>query len=1059
MKNQRIGVGMTAFSSRGWAVMVGLIVVGGVLASGMSGAPAFALDPGQESAIVLDMTTLSSFEDANSDALSVDSDSTSDGQRDVTGTEADGVTPFAITIYEAVADPNSSTRLFDDVNNGVPAENDTASSDPGTLEPTVAVATTPTTMTVAWVATTADNQYALDVDGTQAASGSSPNFTLTGLPDGTSFSLALQSSSTASSGGSSETSTPSSTSDCTSPTGVRSTSLSSWDTSDTTDNATNLPIASGLMVSTQRNDSSTRAAASHATSFALANIGTPSLSWSGTEAAPVLQFAVDSDNDGSDDGFLREESAGSTSYFLNNDSNGQSHSQPDAKSIADWQGAYPDAVVSSVGYELGSDAIGAGVITQLSAACTFYTFGLPTSSPEDDQNNATSMQLSVATPAAVSLLNEMSHAVRQAAARRAATAAEPLSRSDVHSTEFNYRTFIPYDTLNDSPHLSDLAIADACIQLWAAANDPSLLLPTKLPFLTFAGDNRTSQQPSDATDFRTMMDVKVNWDNGSFSHNKLPGFTRLVNDETGEVVETKQANTDNLTFDDPVQNSNYFSVWMDHVANDPFCPSAYVIGSITYAVHLQIYRSGLTVVRGLRSTMPEHEGWVRWNNETQWSRVFDLKATELACLVAAGAAEAGNGVFGVPITPSYCLGAIHASSDISKDSWSGVGTNDQSTLAWSTSGDLFGWGRSDHGVLQPYADTNCAINDPELVPGVDSGPTSWSEIVGHWNDFHYKYADAGDFNATNISKSGLASTWGQTFGAYDYLTQQSYGVNNLGRTDPGDYSPGKVSDSLQFTDVAQAWEETFAVGSDGQIYAWGQGLDDYDPDSGTDNYLFNYATPSAIPKSGVTFKKVVTTAGAALALDSDGHMWGLGSTFWAPSSTNSFDSAWTEIDAPNATFTSIALQQSGAAYALDSDGNLWSWGWSPLTLASGPGDDGSIDAPTLVDTSKSFSRLDPDDNSNQIGLVATDGSLYSIQIYSGYPGEPVDLSTFELTAPDEPMTSVTGNYGIDDLGDLWEFVMTPGADDSSSLAVDWTDRGRPPVSTVANPPQSCVYNS
>jgi hypothetical protein len=173
---------------------------------------------------------------------------------------------------------------------------------------------------------------------------------------------------------------------CSGLTSVVTTSLSTWDLSETRTQGHNELVAGGLHVWTESNTSVDKAAAYYATDFALQQAGAPSIEFASfTGGRPSLQLGVDKDNDGDWDGYLVYEpwAYGDGNYWSSKDfgiSAGMGYTS--FGTLNDYLAANPDAQVISIGYSLGSGLLGDAVITKITAGCVEYTFSAPAPKPK-----------------------------------------------------------------------------------------------------------------------------------------------------------------------------------------------------------------------------------------------------------------------------------------------------------------------------------------------------------------------------------------------------------------------------------------------------------------------------------------------------------------------------------------------------------------------------------------------------------------------------------------------------------------------------------------------------
>ena len=169
-----------------------------------------------------------------------------------------------------------------------------------------------------------------------------------------------------------------------------------------------------------------------------------------------------------------------------------------------------------------------------------------------------------------------------------------------------------------------------------------------------------------------------------------------------------------------------------------------------------------------------------------------------------------------------------------------------------------------------------------------------------------------------IGSDGNLYAWGRAF----------YGELGNGTTPQTQTTPVTVSLPVTPTAVAAGVDTGYAIGSDGNLYAWG---------SGGDGQLGN-GTTSATQTTPVTVSLpggVTATAAAAgvdtgYAIGSDGNLyaWGSGGDGeLGNATTSSIQTTPVKVSLPaGVTPTAIAAGQD-TGYAVGSDGNLYAWGY------------------------------------------------------------------------------------------------------------------------------------
>ncbi|MGV8851159.1 MAG: hypothetical protein ACOH1M_01160 [Rhodoglobus sp.] len=963
------------------------------------------------------------FEDSGGAAIAVASDEAVDAERTVRGSAADG-SLVEIVVYSAEPSGINASDLIALANDTSPVADDLTvhAIDVNSLEPQVVTATTPTTVSVAWKAPQGATEFELYLDSVLAAAGDFPNFSVTGLVPDQAYSLSLRSTHVAEQLEIVPPLPP--TSQCPAQEVVHTTDLSTWDLTETRTAGHNELTVAGLRVYTEDASTQAKAAGYHPADVLLSDVIVAALNWSGTEAKPGLQLVVDFDGDGTEDGILVGEVVYGDDYWATNSSaqfvkdgaplHTGGFGSADHGQLADWSTTFPSARVTRIGYSLGSGVNGDGIIESIVVGCASYTFALEPDPNTIDRDVSTSMELSVATRAESSSF-----------ARLGGPAVGRLG-APIDSTEFRYQTFIPYAVLADSPDLRDAPIETACIAGFQAAERlAGRAVFDDYPWeLTFRGDDRpfTAPLPGEADNYRTSMLFRWSWDDNSFTRDNDTGITRIVRKDTNQVVASKTASEERMTFSDLRVSSNSVSVLFSHVANDPFCPSGADLadfgvdpglGSITYQARVTMFRSGLVLVEGDRATMPAHEGWVRWNDQSKWSNAFGLTATRLACLVQAV----------VPILnyASGCSGVIKASVNRSTDKWIAASSNYEfGTLALTKSGRTYGWGGYDNGLLEPFAQGSCDVLEVVEVPVTETGETIRAYTVA-----------AGAKGGTALTRDHQIATWGRDW------------RGSLGRAG-NPHSAIPVS-SIEFAAFDTAGPTTYAVSKSGNLYTWGPQL--YDQQAWPAPNPDPHQTPH-LAAVGYELIDVTVASGAVIALDQNGDLWGFGNNYYSGLLGENSD-GWlpslTRIPAGGTNFVRVAAVDS-SAFALDSLGRAWTWGQTVVPTVSSPvsGDPGLA----LVDTNVKFDKLT---KGNGIGLISSDGGAYVVDTYSS-------ADTFEelrLPDPGQELVYVDGNLAIARSG---EMLSLDGHFDPVTyeyVTTGWSNRGLPPVTTPKDPPREC----
>ncbi|KJY49641.1 RCC1 domain-containing protein [Bifidobacterium kimbladii] len=242
------------------------------------------------------------------------------------------------------------------------------------------------------------------------------------------------------------------------------------------------------------------------------------------------------------------------------------------------------------------------------------------------------------------------------------------------------------------------------------------------------------------------------------------------------------------------------------------------------------------------------------------------------------------------------------------------------SLAVGSDGNAYAWGYNNYGQLGDGTTTQRTT------------PVKVSKPEGTPADFTYVQVSAGGYHSLALGSDGYVYTWGwnkygQLGKNINYNTDKPNPVPQKILLDPKDASTG-----VKAIQVSGAAYHSMALGSDGNIYAWGS--NNFRLGDGTKT---NRSTPVKVSKpadapADFTYVQVSAGWGHGLALDSDGNAYAWG---WNPygqlgDGTQSDRSTPVKVSKPvgaPADFTYVQVS-AGFEFSLvvGSDGYAYAWG-------------------------------------------------------------------------------------------------------------------------------------
>ncbi len=317
-----------------------------------------------------------------------------------------------------------------------------------------------------------------------------------------------------------------------------------------------------------------------------------------------------------------------------------------------------------------------------------------------------------------------------------------------------------------------------------------------------------------------------------------------------------------------------------------------------------------------------------------------------------------NGGSALPSTAS--MGEIPAGADIvdaDYDLWAGY--------VLTADGSIYDWGLNASGQLGigTFFPSESSTPVKVLQGAIPSGVKPVSIA-------------AGSGRAAVLADNGWVYSWGE-------------GPNGDGtgawRSTPVAVSQGQVPSGVTFTQIANGNGNTYALGTDGWIYAWGENFMGANGNGGVGGRSPVRLSQGTIP-SGVTFTQVAAGSFVGYGLGSDGNIysWGNNGNGTLGIGDTSIPSVDTPVlvsagDIPAGTKIVKIVASEFHTLALASDGAMYAWGYNSDGQL-GNNTTTTASAPVKVDTSDIPAGVQIRDI--EVGLIASfglgsDGRLYS----------------------------------------------------------------------------------
>ncbi|KJY50105.1 RCC1 repeat domain protein, 2 domains [Bifidobacterium mellis] len=351
------------------------------------------------------------------------------------------------------------------------------------------------------------------------------------------------------------------------------------------------------------------------------------------------------------------------------------------------------------------------------------------------------------------------------------------------------------------------------------------------------------------------------------------------------------------------------------------------------------------------------------------------------------------------------------------------------SLAVGSDGNAYAWGYNGSGQLGDGTSTE--RHAPVMVRTPDR--STYPDLPA---DFTYLQVSAGGSHSLAVGSDGNAYAWG-----YNYFGQLGDGTTSDRHAPVRVKTPDRktypdLPADFTYLQVSAGYQHSLALGSDGNVYAWGyNGNGQLGDGTSIDRYTpVRVKTPdrNTYPDLPADFTYLQVSAGFdhSLAVGSDGNAWAWGCNLYGQFGNNSSGSTFNPVPArvrdpasPGDASKGLQAAQVSAGYhdslAVGSDGNAWAWGrneYGQLGNDSIPTGEYNSKAQSPVPVPVSFNlalvitgvRFD---QTTVSGLTRGDGNSVSVFTPAHQPGTVTVSVDYTLGgAPQKPDTSLRYTY-------------------------------------------------
>jgi alpha-tubulin suppressor-like RCC1 family protein len=260
-----------------------------------------------------------------------------------------------------------------------------------------------------------------------------------------------------------------------------------------------------------------------------------------------------------------------------------------------------------------------------------------------------------------------------------------------------------------------------------------------------------------------------------------------------------------------------------------------------------------------------------------------------------------NGQLGIGNTENTSSPVAVSTASFPAFTYSAIAAGSHHSLALSSNGKLYSWGKNDNGQLG-IGNTDAKSAPVAISTASFPANSTFSAIAG------------GSGHSLALSSNGKLYSWGKN----------AYGRLGIGNTDaksaPVAISTASFPANSTFSAIAAGGAHSLAISSKGDLYSWGRGGQGQ---LGTGNND-DTSSPVAVSTesfSGSTFSAIAAGGFHSIALTSDGKLYTWGNN---GGNNDNYSSPY-EMNFATLTFSAIAAGFYHSI-ALGSDGKIYSWG-------------------------------------------------------------------------------------------------------------------------------------